>query len=467
MKNFALLLFTAIISSLCTVAFFKYFDSKEKIIIRERVPDSQLTSIEDQLFQPSVKRNIPNSNTDFTNAASDAIKAVVHIRSIYDESDTYYKRSFKSSSGSGVIVSPNGYIITNYHVIDNSDRLSVSLNNKKEYDAEIVGVDPNTDLALIKIEKDDLPFLPFGNSDELQVGEWVIAVGNPFRLESTVTAGIVSAKSRQIDILESEQSVEAFIQTDAVVNQGNSGGALVNVHGELVGINSAIITQTGRYEGYSFAIPSNLAQKIMYDLNNYGKVQRGLLGVRIMNLNNEVADNLDLNNLDGALVTGVSPASSADRAGIRKDDVIISIDDESIKSFPELQEKVARRRPGDSLAVGIIRRGEKSVINVLLDKSHSTDYTLTKLGFELRDLTNSELNRFEQSGSSVKAIYKDSKIAETKMGLHFVITSVNGKAVRNSDEVVSQIKNSKFPKISLSGFYPDVEGDYTYQFYKD
>lgn len=290
---------------------------------------------------------------DFVQTANLVTQAVVNI--------TVNNRgtSEPSSGGSGVIISSDGYIITNNHVIDGGGKVEVSLNNKRIYTAEVVGKDPYTDLALLKINASGLQPLRYADSDNVQVGEWVLAVGNPFNLTSTVTAGIVSAKGRNINILQGMYSIESFIQTDAVVNPGNSGGALVNMQGELVGINAAIMSETGAYEGYSFAIPSNLVKKIMRDLKEFGTAQRALLGVRIKDVDNEIAADFNLGDVEGVLVRTVDVGSSAEDAGLEKNDIIIGVNGVKTASVPELQEQIARFRPGDSVSLDIIRNGRQ------------------------------------------------------------------------------------------------------------
>jgi S1-C subfamily serine protease len=300
--------------------------------------------------RPAATFSVPE---DFVATANEVTQAVVNI--------TVKSRSNQDpvSGGSGVIVSPDGFIITNNHVIDAGGKVEVTLYNKRIYTAEVIGKDPYTDLALLKINAPDLHVIRYGDSDDVQVGEWVLAVGNPFNLSSTVTAGIVSAKGRNIDILRGLYSIESFIQTDAVVNPGNSGGALVNMAGELVGINSAIMSETGGYEGYSFAIPSNLVKKIIRDLREHGEVKRAILGVSIREVSNEIAADLDLPAVEGVFVSDVNEGSSAAEAGLQMNDVIVGINGIKTGSVPELQEQVARFRPGDTVSLEIIRYGKK------------------------------------------------------------------------------------------------------------
>ncbi|NND32882.1 MAG: PDZ domain-containing protein [Saprospiraceae bacterium] len=468
MKNVALLIFVSIFSSLLTIGFFKYLDSPEKIIIREPV-HVQKTSIHDELFSGSRQRSfIASSPTDFVSAAQHATPAVVFIRTLHANKKGYWNYRYTASSGSGVIISPDGYIVTNHHVVNDGSEIHLTLDDKREYQAQLVGSDPSTDIALLKIEAQNLPFVEFGNSDSLQVGEWVLAIGNPFRLESTVTAGIVSAKARNISILENESSVESFIQTDAVVNQGNSGGALVNTNGELIGINAAIITQSGKYEGYSFAIPSNLAQKVIADLQEFGEIRRGLLGVSIKNMTDELAKKMGLDEVNGVYVDYVNPNSAAKEAGLESGDVILSLNGSDTRTFPELQEMIARNRPGDKLSIEFLRDGAKRKSTVVLQQKiiRKLDPMMVEIGFELKDLNDTEIAKFGQGGAKVNSIYRESKIEETNMELDFIITSVNGLKVQDVGETLEKIKDVEADIVELGGFYPQYEGEYFYAFKK-
>lgn len=271
---------------------------------------------------------------------------------------TVFKGDYRLSAGSGVILSDDGYIVTNNHVIEGSTSFSVTLHDKREFPAHFIGSDPDTDLALLKIEASNLLPIRFGDSDQLQVGEWVLAVGNPFNLSSTITAGIVSAKARNIQILKDRKySIESFIQTDAAVNPGNSGGALVNAKGELIGINTAIISESGSYEGFSFAIPSSIVAKIVMDIKQFGTVQRAILGVIVGDINSVLAEELSLEKVEGVLVQTVTPGTTASEAGLESGDVITAINGFPTRSTPELQEQVARYRPGDLISIDYIRKG--------------------------------------------------------------------------------------------------------------
>ena len=306
---------------------------------------------------------------NFEKAAEKSVKSVVHIKSKYlqDEIYRYYdpfygNRYFnnpkeKVASGSGVIISKDGYIITNMHVINEAEEVEVVLNDKRTFNAKILGSDPNSDLALLKIESTELEFLKFANSNNLKIGQWVLAVGNPFNLNSTVTAGIVSAKSREINILN-DGGIEAFIQTDAAINPGNSGGALVNTDGDLVGINTAIHSNTGSYTGYGFAIPSNMVKKIIKDLQEFGEVKRAYIGIHILDINARIAKELDLNNVNGVLIAKVLKNSAAEKAGIKNYDVITKINNRKVNSVSQLNENIIQFDPGDKI-ICTVKRGEK------------------------------------------------------------------------------------------------------------
>ena len=311
---------------------------------------------------------------DFTQAAERSVEAVVHVKTKYYRQqqyvDPFYQFFFgrpqqsqqpsAMASGSGVILSNDGYIVTNNHVIEDANEIEVVLNDKRTFTAKLIGTDPNTDLALLKIEATDLPTIEIGNSDDLRVGEWVLAVGNPFNLTSTVTAGIVSAKARSINILNSDMKIESFIQTDAAVNPGNSGGALVNTQGQLVGINTAIASQTGSYAGYAFAIPTAIMQKVVADLRQFGTVQRALLGIRMLDITQQVKDQLSLESMEGVYVGEVISGSAADKAGMKAGDVIVQVDGRPINASSQLQEQIGRKNPGDQITI-LVRRGQRSL----------------------------------------------------------------------------------------------------------
>lgn len=291
-------------------------------------------------------------DNDFVATSKKVTTAVANI-------NTLSSSGYRLSSGSGVVISSDGYLITNHHVVEDGATFEVTFSNKRKLEATLIGSDPTTDLALLKVSARDLRPIEYGNSDEVEVGQWVLAVGNPFNLSSTVTAGIVSAKARNINILRDSYSIESFLQTDAVVNPGNSGGALVNDKGELVGINTAIISESGGYEGYSFAIPSNLVRKVIRDIREFGSVQRAILGVSISDVTDEVASGLALPAVSGVYITNVNRGSSAAEAGLRQGDVIISVNGIKTNSVPELQEQVALFRPGERISLEFFREGQR------------------------------------------------------------------------------------------------------------
>ncbi len=358
-------------------------------------------------------------------------------------------------------------------MVDRSTDIKVTMADKREYKAKLIGSDPSTDIALLKIEEDNLPFVVFGNSDSIRVGEWVLAVGNPFNLESTVTAGIVSAKGRNINILGGGASIESFIQTDAAVNPGNSGGALVNTVGELVGINTAIITESGSYEGYSFAVPSNLVQKVVRDLREYGDVKRAYLGVSIEDLDSETAREIGLPNAEGVYVTRVNIKSAASDAGLQTGDVIIGLNNTRLRSTAELQEIVGRYRPGDGLNLDYWRYGKKFQVRILLkDSKNSTSVALLRgdelegdLGLELRDLSTNEHRSLRLQGAMVSSIRRGSTVAEVNMQPGFVVTSVNGNRVSNASEAVDAMR-SAYNNLVLDGYYEGEADLYSYRFKK-
>ena len=349
------------------------------------------------------------------------------------------------SGGSGVIITSDGYIVTNYHVVSTANEIEVTLYDRRSYKASIVGTDPSTDIALLKINEKDLAFLQLGNSDEVQIGDWVLAGGNPFNLSSTVTAGIISAKARNINILRDQQSIESFLQTDAALNPGNSGGALVNVRGELVGVNSAIATPTGSYAGYSFAIPVNIVKKVIDDLLNYGVVQRGFLGVTIRDMNSDLAKELEITSTTGVYVDSVVSGSAAESAGIKPKDVILSIDGKEVESSPQLQEIIGEHRPGDQLTLTLHRKNKLKTLKVTLkNKRGTTDVVvkepediLTVLGIQLDELTDSEKNKSSLS-NGVKVVAIDDGLIKdnTEMRKGFVILKVNNDQVRGIDDFI-------------------------------
>lgn len=364
----------------------------------------------------------------------------------------------RQASGSGVIISSDGYIVTNNHVIDGASKIKVVLNDKREYTAELLGRDRNTDLALLRIEEKNLSFAVIGNSDEVKVGQWVLAVGNPFNLTSTVTAGIVSAKGRGLNLIrdprnqETQYAIEAFIQTDAAVNPGNSGGALVSTEGKLIGINTAIASQNGQYAGYAFAIPSNLMKKVVDDLMKFGEVQRGLLGVQIQDVNNELAEKEGLKEVKGVFVAKVNENSAAAAAGMNDGDVIIAIDGASVNTSNELQEKVGKKSPGDKVSVGVIRKGKNLEFTAILkNKDGKTNVTMVEkvetnkvLDCEFESISREERLKLKISnGVRIKIIGEKSPLKKAGIPNGFVLTSIDKKPIGTITDVKLNLENHK------------------------
>ena len=375
MKLYLKILGISIASSVITLLLFSRINNKDKIDYETKLISD---SISEFSINNTVQRNLGESTLpDLTFAASKTINAVVHVKntSIVEESDSWALQFFygddskkKVGTGSGVIISPDGHIITNYHVIENSSEVIVTTNDNKEYEAEIIGFDEVIDIAVLKIKSDiNLDYIFFGDSDSTLIGEWVLAVGNPYNLNSTVTAGIVSSKSR--DLNEYDQKNQSFIQTDAAVNFGNSGGALVNIRGELIGINTLIQSMTGGYVGYSFAVPSNTVRKIFEDIIEYGDVQKGLLGVRGVALKSSYSRQLNIDETEGFYIDEIEEGFGADTAGLTRGDIIKSIDGFKINRFSDLSGYLSSKRPGDKVKVDFVREGRLKTAIVTLKKS--------------------------------------------------------------------------------------------------
>jgi len=446
----------------------------------EQEPVSQV----EQVQQPTVQRVafVPAQNTpDFVDAAENSVNAVVHIMTKVVRQSTTYNDFFGAllgqlygypgqtrnntmvAYGSGVVLTPDGYIVTNNHVVEGADEVEVTFNNKVKRTATIIGTDPTTDLALIKVDASDLDYLVFGDSDQVRIGEWVLAVGNPFNLTSTVTAGIVSAKARNLSILGEGTSVESFIQTDAAVNPGNSGGALVNTKGELVGINAAIASHTGSYEGYSFAIPSNIVRKVVDDLLLYGTAQRGYLGVQIAELTQELAEKEGLENIEGVYVAEVTDGGAAILAGMKAGDVITAINDKKVNSTTQLRESVGQYRPGDKVDVEVNRKGQHHHYTLtLLNEAGNMDVVKKGDSFYSSDL-GLMLQPVNQNDMSRLGIRNGLKIMEIRQGRFmgsginegFVITSVNGQAVNSKSDLESALSSNRSRRTRMEGVYPN------------
>ncbi|MDR0558780.1 MAG: Do family serine endopeptidase [Prevotellaceae bacterium] len=480
LKTISLLLFAGIIGGFISALIIKNINSKNPVNINY---ESQPMRITTAAFSPS------GEPVSFSDAAEHTVPSVVHVKVSYETqyyknrggNDIFdfffgmpdaqkYKEYTPKGSGSGVIISADGYIITNNHVIDKASEVKVTLDDQTTLDAEIVGRDPNTDIALLKVETDKkLQALTFGNSDDLRLGEWVLAVGNPFNLTSTITAGIVSAKARQLNMIPGELSIESFIQTDAAVNPGNSGGALVNLKGELVGINTAIATNTGVYEGFSFAVPSSIVKKVIEDLIQYGKVQRAFLGIMYMHtsdIDEEVAEKNGITNLKelqkyrGAYVESVKENSAAHEAGIQKGDIIIKIENKDVTSKSIVVEEISRLRPGDKLNLTLVRDGKtKQISTVLRNNAGNTEMTSTTgvevLGAKLEPVSKELAQKLKiDGGLQVTEIY-DGKLKDNGVRKGFIILKVNQRGIVSEKDLVNVLKDIKKGGVFIEGVYPN------------
>jgi Do/DeqQ family serine protease len=420
------------------------------IIFIEEQPESQIDIATESLLPAtpiSYEGNTSIAGVDFTAAAELTVNAVVHVknqtisRGPVSMRDLMYGRTpyrQQIGTGSGVIITQDGYIVTNNHVIANSNALEVTLNDNRTYPATVVGTEPISDIALIKVETDEpLPYVSFGDSDQIQIGEWVLAVGNPFNLTSTVTAGIVSAKGRDLD--KRDNTPQSFIQTDAAVNPGNSGGALVNTRGELIGINTAITSPTGSYAGYSFAVPSNNARKIIEDLMEYGFVQKGMLGISGSDLNSRIAGELGISQTEGIYVADVVTSSGAAVAGLREGDIITSVDGVQTRSFADLTGYIGSKNPGDVVSVAVQRDNNRRTLEIEITKNSTI--TIPALDMDLRDLNTNERKQFRvQDG--VRIVNTRGELAKYSRELsQFVITKVNNVEVKNVDELRDLMRN--------------------------
>ena len=490
MKRFSAMLLAAVMGSAITIGSMELMNDR----------NDQTLKIEHVDKAPVISANYSADGVmapfDFTAAAEKTMPAVVHIRStVVRKADQQvreipapFREFFRPymnpdqgapsvGSGSGVIINEKGYIVTNNHVIDDAQDIEVVLNDNRSFKAAVIGTDPTTDLALLKVDEENLPYLSLYDSDELKVGEWVMAVGNPFNLTSTVTAGIVSAKGRSINILRNvspgdsvNNSIESFIQTDAAINPGNSGGALVNLNGDLVGINTAIASPTGSYSGYGFAVPANIVKRVVEDLMAFGSVQRGVLGVQINNLNASFAEENGLDVIQGAYVAGVQEKTAAAEAGIREGDVITAVDNYNVATTADLIGYIGSKRPGDKVTVTVNRSGKVLEYEAVLKNvegtteiiKKETPEILTVLGAELAAVDRSTLDKLNiRNGVRVQQLNAGKLRSETDMREGFIITRIDGKTVNSPDDVVNILKNRK-GGVLIEGMYEGSSRVYYY-----
>jgi serine protease Do len=421
---------------------------------------------------------------DFTYAAEQTIYGVVHVRTksmmgaqpqnpimewFYGERES--KPREVRGFGSGVIISADGYIITNNHVIENAETVDVSLNDRRIFTAEVIGRDPSTDLALLKVDAENLPYIRYGDSDKLRLGEWVLAVGNPFNLESTVTAGIVSAKGRSLNLLEGDYRIESFIQTDAALNMGNSGGALVDTKGLLVGITSAIISPSGAYAGNSFAIPVSIARKVVEDLIEFGEVQRAIIGVNITDVTSDIAKKYNLDKIGGILITRVIEGGSAMDAGLRENDIILEFNDYPVYTVADLQEQVGKHRPGDKATITYQRNGKRSTTPIVLKNIAGTTGIVTAgmggeavFGARLEPLSSSEMRKLNVDYGVKVTEVNEGKLRDIGIRKGYIILSINGVSVKNGAHA-RELTNSGKTLKAISGIQSDGT-IFNYQFGK-
>lgn len=486
-RNILTSMLIAILGGVIAVfAYTHFFEKEPKYISAESQSPIRLAQLSNAF---------DSNRVDFTFAASKTIHAVVHVKTKSTRSNDYSSgnpfydfffgyRGFEQRPqpvegfGSGVIISDNGYIVTNNHVIDKANEISVTLNDKRTFTAKLIGTDPNTDLAVIKIDEKDLPFIVYGNSDELKVGEWVLAVGNPYNLTSTVTAGIVSAKARSIGIMAGRQGseqnrypIESFIQTDAAVNPGNSGGALVNIRGELIGINTAIASPTGSYIGNAFAIPVSIVKKAVADIVEFGVVQRAVLGVNIRDIDSELADSKKLGKIEGVFVENVIEGSSADQSGIKPGDVIISINGLNVNSASELQEQIGRFRPNDKIEILVNRDNKRKQITTTLRNMEGNGNLVKKaeistmLGATLKELSDDTKSKLNLKGGVQVQEITSGKFKSAGIQKGFIILQINNKPVYSVEDVEKTIASIN-GGVYIEGIYPNSKAVYYYAFGK-
>ncbi|WP_371812631.1 trypsin-like peptidase domain-containing protein [Aquimarina sp. U1-2] len=466
MKRFLGVLLVAILAGVITLGAYKLFIQSDAVVIQDRISRTDTIPVNYAIGNSKNATSASIASIDFTLAAEKTVNAVVHVKQYgvtrtprnlmeFLRNGGAQERRIQGA-GSGVIITEDGYIVTNNHVIDGATDLEVTLNNNKSYKAKVVGTAPQSDIALIKIEADKkLSYIPFGDSNSAKIGEWVLAVGNPFNLTSTVTAGIISAKSR--DLNEYDNNVQSFIQTDAAINPGNSGGALVNTKGELIGINTAITSQTGSYVGYAFAVPSNNAKKIIDDIIEFGDVQRGIIGITGGTINPKAIEAYDISTSQGVFVASVAENSGAKKAGLKEGDVIKEIDGLPIKKFADLTGYVNSKRPDDIIKVRVLRKTKELVLPVKLTKYEIQNYNISDVGVEVVNPPNGYLKKFDLDHGVVINKALSSRMKRYNLeGL--IISEIDGKKVKSVLEVKEIIEN-KYPDEDITISLVDRNGD--------
>ena len=420
---------------------------------------------------PAVSPAALPGTVDLREAAKTTLPTVVHVKTVqmgreysgnslweffYGGTPRAQEAPQRMGIGSGVIISEDGYIITNNHVITRSDKITVTLNNKREYEAKVIGTDPNTDIALIKIEETGLPHIRYANSDHVELGEWVLAVGNPYNLTSTVTAGIISATARELGINPSQMSLESFLQTDAAVNSGNSGGALVNARGELIGINTAIGSPTGNFSGYAFAVPSNIAKKVVEDLKEFGSVQRAIVGITMRELNSELANELKMDEIGGIYVVDILPGGAAQKAGLKTGDVIKSINGMDVSTVPAFQGQLGKFSPGTTVNMNISRAGKRLDFEVQLQEMASIgDASLDVLGAKVRSLSSNERGRFRINAGVLIEEIANGPLKRAGLRKGYIIVKINSKAIHTPEEFFNELKLAENEGVLITTISPN------------
>lgn len=483
---------SAVLIALCVLTVNLYKSQNE---MKQIIADAEMRACSvDKTITPTVKANYMSYDEEdnFVKAAEKTVNTVVHIKTeVVSKGNSYYDffgslieqlyggqmqvpNSVSVAYGSGVVISPDGYIVTNNHVVEGASKIEVTFNDKHKRTATIIGNDPSTDLALIKVEAKDLEFLTFADSDEVKVGEWVLAVGNPFNLTSTVTAGIVSAKARNINILGDGTSIESFIQTDAAINPGNSGGALVDTDGNLIGINAAIASRTGSYEGYSFAIPSNIVKKVVEDFLQYGSLQRAYLGISIVEITEELAEARGIEEMSGVYIMEVHERGGAKAAGIKEDDILLSVNNISVNSNSQLVGVISQYRPGDKVSVKIQRDGNIIVKEVTLKNLEGTEEMYKDGESFYNEVLGIKAQTLPASLKSELGINHGLKIVEVKDGIFkrkgitddFIILSVNYQKVSSESDLRKALEKDRNGKIRIEGINSTGTYNITFEFYR-
>lgn len=482
----------AIVIALCVLTVNLYISQRE--MKQSLATAGMCANSIDEKNIPAVKASYTSYNEeyDFVDAAEKTVNTVVHIKTeVISRGNSYYDffgslieqlyggqmqipNNVSVAYGSGVVISPDGYIVTNNHVVEGASKIEVTFNDKHKRTATIIGNDPSTDLALIKVEAKDLEFLTFADSDEVKVGEWVLAVGNPFNLTSTVTAGIVSAKARNINILGDGSTIESFIQTDAAINPGNSGGALVDIEGNLIGINAAIASRTGSYEGYSFAIPSNIVKKVVEDFLQFGSLQRAYLGVSIVEITEELAEAKGIEEMSGVYIMSVDERGGAKAAGIKENDILLSVNNISVNSNSQLIGVIGQYRPGDKVKVKIQRKGEILVKEVTLKNLEGTEEMHKDSDSFYNEVLGIKAQALPASLKSELGINHGLKIVEVKDGIFkqkgitndFIILSVNYQKVSSENDLKKALSNDRNGKVRIEGINSTGTYNITFEFYR-